>query len=119
MIIFKCFKITVDPLLLTDLPGIIRDLKITDITRGTCKLSWKPPENDGGDRIKSYWIERKTVDGKAWTKVNTACTSQSCVVQDLSNRQDYLFRIKAENRIGFGPFYETPESTKARDPIRK
>lgn len=53
----------------TDLPGPPRDLKISDVTRGTCRLTWKPPECDGGERVKSYFIEKKTVEGKAWTKV--------------------------------------------------
>lgn len=52
-----------------DLPGPPRELKVSDVTRGTCRLTWKPPECDGGDRVKSYFIEKKTVQGKAWTKV--------------------------------------------------
>lgn len=102
-----------------DLPGKIRDLKVSDVTRGTCRLSWKPPANDGGDRIKSYFIEKKTVEGKAWTKVNPACASLSTVVPDLSVGQDYLFRIRAENSVGLGPYYVTIQRTTARDPIRK
>lgn len=139
-----------------DLPGLPRDLKVSDVTRGTCRLTWKPPECDGGERVKSYFIEKKTVEGKAWTKVQThiwqlvsaymhndtytllnsatvaqsevwlsslfkvnpACAAQSLVVPDLINGQEYLFRIRAENRFGFGPFTETMEGTKARDPIR-
>lgn len=44
-------------------------MKVTDVTRGTCRLTWKAPECDGGDRVKSYFIEKKAVEGKAWTKV--------------------------------------------------
>lgn len=55
-----------------DLPGPPRDLKISDVTRGTCRLTWKPPECDGGERVKSYFIEKKTAEGKAWTKVQPA-----------------------------------------------
>lgn len=51
-------------------------------------------------------------------KVNPACAAQSLVVPDLINGQEYLFRIRAENRFGFGPFTETLEGTRARDPIR-
>lgn len=58
-------------MLISDLPGPPRDLKVSDVTRGTCRLTWKPPENDGGERVKSYFIEKKTVEGKAWTKVCT------------------------------------------------
>lgn len=33
------------------------------------RLIWKLPDNDGGERIKSYFIEKKSVTDKAWTKV--------------------------------------------------
>lgn len=124
---------------------------MSDVTRGTCRLTWKPPKCDGGERIKSYFIEKKTVEGKAWTKVqqstqtllndnalclseaslcdlllitvhhqvNPAYTSQSLVVPDLIGGEEYLFRVKAENRFGFGPYAETIEGAKAKDPIRK
>lgn len=101
------------------MPGAPKDLKISDITRGTCRLSWKPPDCDGGDRIKSYFVEKKTVEGKAWTKVNPACATQSLVVPDLIEGQEYLFRVRAENRFGLGPHITTIQRTKARDPIRK
>lgn len=42
---------------------------MTDITRSTMRLIWKLPDNDGGERIKSYYIEKKCVTDKAWTKV--------------------------------------------------
>lgn len=106
-------------LICLDLPGAPKDITISDITRGTCRLTWKPPDCDGGDRIKSYFIEKKTVEGKAWTKVNPTCTTQSLVVPDLIEGQEYLFRIRAENRFGFGPHTTTTQETKAKDPIRK
>jgi len=40
------------------------------------------------------------------------------VVPDLINGQEYLFRIRAENRFGFGPLAETAEAVRAKDPIR-
>lgn len=53
----------------TDVPGPPKDLKVTDITRATVRLIWKLPDSDGGERIKSYFIEKKCVTDKAWTKV--------------------------------------------------
>lgn len=81
------------------------------------RLIWKLPDNDGGERIKSYFIEKKAVNGKAWTTVSPACASMALVVPNLLEGQDYLFRIRAENRLGFGPFTETSEPVRARDPI--
>lgn len=105
--------------LLTDVPGAPKDLKVSDITRGSCKLSWKMPDDDGGDRIRGYVIEKRNIDGKAWTKVNPNCGSTSFVVPDLITGQEYFFRVRAENRFGVGPPAETIQRTTARDPIRK
>lgn len=56
--------------LVTDVPGPPKELRVTDITRSTMRLIWKLPDNDGGERIKSYFIEKKCVTDKAWTKVS-------------------------------------------------
>lgn len=103
----------------TDVPGPPKDLKVSDITRGSCRLTWKMPDDDGGDRIKGYVIEKKTIDGKAWTKVNPNCGSTSFVVPDLISEQQYFFRVRAENRFGIGAPAETIQRTTARDPICK
>ncbi|KAJ8352204.1 hypothetical protein SKAU_G00236800 [Synaphobranchus kaupii] len=110
----KVVKVRVNVL---DIPGPPKELKVSDIARGTCRLTWKPPDNDGGERIMSYFIEKKTVQGKAWTKVNPACGSQSFVVPDLIEGQEYLFRVRAENSLGMGKHVETIQRTRARDPI--
>lgn len=102
-----------------DVPGAPKELKVTDVTRTTMRLIWKLPDNDGGERIKSYFIEKKAVNGKAWTIANAACASMAFVVPNLLEGQDYLFRVRAENRLGFGPFAETTEPVRARDPICK
>lgn len=103
----------------SDVPGPPKELRVTDITRSTCRLIWKLPDNDGGERIKSYFLEKKAVTGKAWTVVKQACASQAFVVSNLVEGNDYLFRVRAENRLGMGPFTETTEPIKARDPICK
>lgn len=64
-------------LVAADVPGPPKDLKITDITRSTMRLIWKLPDTDGGERIKSYFIEKKSVTDKAWTKVNITLLSVS------------------------------------------
>lgn len=39
------------------------------------------------------------------------------VVPGLLEGQDYIFRVRAENRLGFGPFTITSDPARARDPI--
>lgn len=50
-------------------------------------------------------------------QVNVACASQAYVVPGLLEGQEYLFRVRAENRLGFGPFTVTTDPVRARDPI--
>lgn len=57
--------------LVADVPGPPKELKVTDVTRSTMRLIWKLPDSDGGERIKSYFIEKKSLIDKAWTQVNT------------------------------------------------
>ena len=44
-------------------------LTCTEITASTCKLTWKPPEDDGGKPIQEYEIEKLDPKTKKWVKV--------------------------------------------------
>lgn len=57
------------------------------------------------------------MDGLICSQVNAACASQAYVVPGLLEGQDYHFRVRAENRLGFGPFTITTDPARARDPI--
>ena len=52
-------------------------------------------------------------------QVNATCASQAYVVPGLLEGQEYLFRVRAENRLGFSPYTVTSEPARARDPICK
>lgn len=41
-------------------------LEVSDVTAHTCHLSWKPPEDDGGDPVKYYTIDRMDADKGIW-----------------------------------------------------
>ncbi|KAI4798295.1 hypothetical protein KUCAC02_022138, partial [Chaenocephalus aceratus] len=96
----KLLKVRVTVL---DLPGAPRDLKVSDVTRGTCRFTWKAPESDGGERVKSYFIEKKAVNGKAWTKTSSTDSTSSGSEQRTASASDP---------------WETELPTKATDPIR-
>ena len=44
--------------------------KLDRVTRNSVTLSWRPPHNDGGLRIKGYVIQKKLKSAKDWDDVN-------------------------------------------------
>ena len=50
---------------------------MSEITKSTCRLSWKPPKVDGGARITSYQIERQEVGKPYWVTVSSHCKVSS------------------------------------------
>ena len=44
-------------------------LQVKDVLANSCKLVWKPPEDDGGCPIKDYDIEMLCPKTKQWKKV--------------------------------------------------
>lgn len=48
-------------------------LGISDITKNSCRLSWKPPKETGGAKISSYVIERQEVGKPYWVTVFSHC----------------------------------------------
>ncbi|KAK7938954.1 hypothetical protein WMY93_002280 [Mugilogobius chulae] len=66
-----------------DVPGPVKSLQVVDTAEGEVSLSWEEPESDGGAKITSYVVERRTLRGKrgpwprtAPTRLNTACPDQ-------------------------------------------
>lgn len=41
-------------------------LEVSDVTKRTCMLSWKCPEDDGGHPITNYELERMDVNSGQW-----------------------------------------------------
>ena len=75
---------------------------ITEITGDSCKLSWQPPQNDGGAPIIAYVIERKSGSSATWLPMKKKATMTEFVATDLSEGSAYEFRIVAENKMGLG-----------------
>lgn len=67
-------------------------------------LTWSTPVSDGGSAITGYTIEYSSNGGSSWS--TTTDSSSPHTVTGLSNTVGYIFRIKAENAIGFGPYSE-------------
>ena len=73
--------------------------KITDITRTSVRLSWQPPQHDGGASITLYTIEKCELPGTHWLIAGSTQLSQM-TVHRLRECKEYKFRILAENVHG-------------------
>ncbi|XP_038047568.1 titin-like [Patiria miniata] len=88
---------------------------ISDVTAHSMTLSWKPPTEDGGAKIKGYVIEKKEPFSSKWSPVgNTEDTSFT--VTGLKEGTEYEFRVAAENKAGMGAFSPTTAPTVAKEP---
>merc|ERR1711911_42705 len=48
-------------------------LDVSDVTAEGCKLKWEPPEDDGGEPIENYVVERMDTDTGRWVP---GCTTK-------------------------------------------
>lgn len=102
---------------ITGLPGPpIGPLDISEITRHSCTLTWKPPTIDGGLRITHYVVERKDITLSHWIVVSSFTKDCQFTVQGLAENQEYIFRIMAVNDNGIGPPLDGVNSIRAKAP---
>jgi titin len=64
-------------------------------------------------------VERKDVASAQWSSLSTTSKKKSHMAKHLTEGNQYLFRVAAENQYGRGPFVETPKPIKALDPLRE
>jgi hypothetical protein len=75
-------------------------------------LTWSAPSNDGGSAITDYTVQytTETTTPVTWTTfTSSASTSLSRTVTGLSASTNYVFRVRAINGVGNGP-YTLPSS---------
>ena len=78
---------------------------VSDINATNVRVSWNPPDFDGGTPITGYLLEFKEMSRTGWRSVKMdKYTNTAIVVADLSEKTQYQFRVLAENQIGSGSF---------------
>jgi len=89
-------------------------LKVSDVTKTSCKLTWAAPQSDGGSPVTGYQLEKFT--GTKWIRaVKKTITECSYAFDDLLEGSDNEFRVCAENAAGVGPPSETTGRFLAKD----
>lgn len=92
-----------------DTPGPPQAVVIKEVSRGTVKLVWESPLNDGGARIHHYIVERREASRRTWQQSGSKCTGHMLKIQDLLEGVPYFFRVSAENQHGVGEAFELTE----------
>lgn len=90
-------------------------LKVSDVTAEGVKLKWDAPEDDGGEPITGYVVERMDTDTGRWVPVTTTKTPEADVT-GLNEGKDYQFRVKAVNSEGESEPLVTDTPTTAKNP---
>merc|ERR550539_884600 len=70
-------------------------------TENSKELRWNAPENDGGDKITEFVVERREKGKKSWKQVGTTqAETTSIEIKGLKKDTSYDFRVSAKNSVG-------------------
>jgi hypothetical protein len=93
-------------------------MKVSDVTKETCLVSWKPPLDNGGCPIERYIVEKQDVGRGGWTPAGEVNgDSHSLRVTKLTPGKEYLFRVRAVNKEGESDPLQTTGATLAKNPF--
>jgi hypothetical protein len=92
-------------------------MKVTDVTKETCVISWKPPLDNGGCTIEKYIIEKQDVARGGWAPAGEVHGDNTSLrVTKLTPGKEYQFRVRAVNKEGESDALETTGATLAKNP---
>jgi len=77
-------------------------LEIGEVTENSVSLSWRPPNDDGGNKVTHYVVERRDISQgeDAWIEVTASCKDNNFNVTGLTKDNAYEFRVMAVNDNG-------------------
>lgn len=93
-------------------------LRVGNITKTNCVLSWNAPDNDGGSPITGYVVEKLNMARGDWVECeHVPPNARSIPIHNLTQNERYSFRVKAKNQIGTSEPLETANPILAKDPF--
>uniref|UniRef100_A0A8C4YLB0 Titin n=2 Tax=Gopherus TaxID=38771 RepID=A0A8C4YLB0_9SAUR len=99
-----------------DKPGPVRNLKISDISSDRCTVNWDPPEDDGGCEIQNYILEKCESKRMVWSTYSAAVLTTHANVTRLIEGNEYIFRVRAENKMGTAELKEAVSPKEILEP---
>ena len=91
-------------------------LEVSEVTKKTCLLSWKCPEDNGGYQISHYEVEKFDPGMAQWLPIKNT-KGLSLEVTNLSEGKAYKFLVRAVNDLGDSPDLETEGEVIAKNPF--
>lgn len=91
-------------------------LKVSEVTKKSCQLNWKPPSDDGGYQISHYEVEKNDLSVGNWLPVKNV-SGFSLHVPNLVEGHAYKFLVRAVNQLGDSPDLETEGEVVAKNPF--
>ena len=93
-------------------------MKVSDVTKETCVVSWKPPLDNGGCAVERYIVEKQDLGRGGWAPAGeTTGDNTSLRLTKLTPGKEYLFRVRAVNKEGESDPLETSGATLAKNPF--
>lgn len=91
-------------------------LEVSEISKKTCHLQWKPPTDNGGNPLLQYEVEKMDEGMGSWLPAGQP-KGTSMDVRNLVEGKKYKFLVRAVNKDGDSPDLETPEFITAKNPF--
>ena len=105
---------------LADAPGAPEAPLVSDVLKDCALLTWTPPSDDGGSPLTGYWLERRHLASARWLTVNKDLVDAlTLTAAELTDGNEYEFRVSAQNAIGRGPPSTPSNPITAKDPWGK
>lgn len=83
-------------------------------------LEWRPPRKDGGAPVEKYIIEKKSKHSPTWEKAaEVPGDATKGVAPNLTEGEEYEFRVVAVNKAGPGEPSDPSKSVVAKPRHRK
>lgn len=88
----------------------------SEVTETSAVLSWSPPLDDGGAKVREYKVEMSYAHSPVWHRVGRVPGEQPWIkATGLLRGKEYTFRVAAINEHGTGPFLQA-QPLKTADP---
>uniref|UniRef100_A0A3Q2Y7X2 Fibronectin type-III domain-containing protein n=1 Tax=Hippocampus comes TaxID=109280 RepID=A0A3Q2Y7X2_HIPCM len=97
--------------LLSDTPGPPINFRFEEVRKNSVILVWDAPEDDGGCEVDSYILEKCETRRMVWSTYSASVVTAYCNVTRLVEGNEYIFRVRAENKMGTGPAVESKPVT--------